>query len=178
LIVGAGAQGRAHLEAFVQGLGVQEVMIASRSNASARSLVGHAKALGVKACVVTDPNAALARCSLVVTCTPASVQVLQANPRADTFIAAVGAFTPRMVELGPELCQHLAQYGTVVVDTRDADHEAGDLLQAGLDVGQFATLRDVVRNSLPRPNGPVLFKSCGWAGWDLAAARTAAAKPQ
>jgi ornithine cyclodeaminase len=178
LIVGAGVQGRAHLEAFVQGLGVQDVMIASRSHASARALVGHAKALGVKACVVTDPNAALARCSLVVTCTPASVQVLQANPRADTFIAAVGAFTPRMVELGPELCQHLAQYGTVVVDTRDADHEAGDLLQAGLDVGQFATLRDVVRNSLPRPNGPVLFKSCGWAGWDLAAARTAAAKQQ
>jgi ornithine cyclodeaminase len=24
-----------------------------------------------------------------------------------------------------------------------------------------------------RGPGPVLFKSCGWAGWDLAAARTA-----
>ena len=27
--------------------------------------------------------------------------------------------------------------------------------------------------ALKRPPGPVLFKSCGWAGWDLAAARLA-----
>jgi 1-piperideine-2-carboxylate/1-pyrroline-2-carboxylate reductase [NAD(P)H] len=65
----------------------------------------------------------------------------------------------------------------VIVDTEDAGHEAGDLLQAGLDVGQFATLGDVVRGARSRPNGPVLFKSCGWAGWDLAAARTAERTP-
>ena len=34
----------------------------------------------------------------------------------------------------------IASNGRVVVDTRDADHEAGDLLQAGLDVSQFASL--------------------------------------
>ena len=173
LIVGAGAQGRTHLEAFVQELGVKEVVIASRSDASARSLADHARALGVKARVVTDPNAALADCPLVVTCTPASAVVLQVNPRPDAFIAAVGAFTPKMVELSPDLCQHIARNGTVVVDTSDAGHEAGDLIQAGLDVGQFATLQDVVCKSRPRLTGPVLFKSCGWAGWDLAAARTA-----
>jgi 1-piperideine-2-carboxylate/1-pyrroline-2-carboxylate reductase [NAD(P)H] len=173
LIVGAGAQGRAHLEAFVQGLDVTEVVIASRSDASARALADYARALGVKARVVTDPDAALADCPLVVTCTPASAVVLQANPRPDAFIAAVGAFTPKMVELSPDLCQHVARNGTVVVDTSDARHEAGDLIQAGLDVGQFATLQDVVCKSRPRLRGPVLFKSCGWAGWDLAAARTA-----
>lgn len=100
--------------------------------------------------------------------------VLHANPRADAFIAAVGAFTPTMVELSADLCQHVARHGTVVVDTVDARHEAGDLLQAGLDVAQFSTLRDVVCNSVKPPQGPVLFKSCGWAGWDLAAARTSA----
>ena len=78
-----------------------------------------------------------------------------------------------MVELSPDLCQRIARNGTVVVDTSDAGHEAGDLIQAGLDVGQFATLQDVVCKSRPRLTGPVLFKSCGWAGWDLAAARTA-----
>ena len=31
----------------------------------------------------------------------------------------------------------------------------------------------VIREDWPRPTGPVLFKSCGWAGWDLAAARLA-----
>ena len=66
----------------------------------------------------------------------------------------------------------------VVVDTRDADHEAGDLLQAGLDVSRFADLRDVIARTW-KNRGPVLFKSCGWAGWDLAAARAAlAASPE
>jgi 1-piperideine-2-carboxylate/1-pyrroline-2-carboxylate reductase [NAD(P)H] len=49
------------------------------------------------------------------------------------------------------------------------------LLQAGLDVGSFPALRDVVAATPTPARGPVLFKSCGWAGWDLAAARTAMA---
>ncbi|MBX9831712.1 MAG: delta(1)-pyrroline-2-carboxylate reductase family protein, partial [Burkholderiaceae bacterium] len=49
----------------------------------------------------------------------------------------------------------------------------GDLLQAGLDVAAIPTLRDVVRGPFTARTGPVLFKSCGWAGWDLAAARLA-----
>jgi ornithine cyclodeaminase len=176
LIVGAGVQGRAHLEAFAAGLGVQAVRIASRSAASAQALANHARALGLHADVVTDPDAALADCPLIVTCTPAREVVLRARPRPDAFIAAVGAFTPQMVELAPDLCQHCADTGTVVVDTRDADHEAGDLLQAGLDVAGFVSLQDVVRSKKNRSGakaGPVLFKSCGWAGWDLAAARLA-----
>jgi len=173
LIIGAGVQGRAHLEAFAAGLGVKEVLVASRSAASAQALADHAVAMGLHAEVTANPNAALTRAPLVVTCTPASDVVLRAEPRLDAFIAAVGAFTPRMVELAPELCRHLAELGTVVVDTRDADHEAGDLLQARLDVSRFATLQDVLRAKKNRPQGPVLFKSCGWAGWDLAAARLA-----
>jgi 1-piperideine-2-carboxylate/1-pyrroline-2-carboxylate reductase [NAD(P)H] len=133
----------------------------------------HAQALGLEASVAADPNAALASCPLVVTCTPASGIVLTAMPGEDTFISAVGAFTPTMVELGPRLCRHFAELGTVVVDTPDATHEAGDLLQAGLDVSKFASLGDVVRGKVAPPQGQVLFKSCGWAGWDLAAARTA-----
>jgi 1-piperideine-2-carboxylate/1-pyrroline-2-carboxylate reductase [NAD(P)H] len=176
LIVGAGVQGRAHLEAFAAGLGVKDVRIASRSAASAQALADHARGLGLRAEVITDPDAALADCPLVVTCTPASGVVLRATPRPDAFVAAVGAFTPRMVELAPELCRAFVAQGAVIVDTRDADHEAGDLLQAGLDVSQFATLQDALRTKKNRPgsrSGPVLFKSCGWAGWDLAAARVA-----
>ena len=177
LIVGAGVQGKAHLEAFAEGLGVREAMVHSRSAASAQALVQHAKALGLKARVVEDADAALADCPIAVTCTPASAVVLRAPPRGDAFLAAVGAFTPAMVELAPELCRHFAAHGTVVVDTADAAHEAGDLLQAGLDVSRFASLGEVVRAGNFRAQGPVLFKSCGWAGWDLAAARTALAQP-
>ena len=175
LIVGAGVQGKAHLDAFAEGLGVKEVVIASRSAASAQALATHAQSLGLQARVVTNADAALAECPLVVTCTPASAVVLSALPRSDAFVAAVGAFTPRMVELGPELCRYVAEQGTLVVDTVDAEHEAGDLLQAGLNVTRFASLADVIRADKFPVKGPVLFKSCGWAGWDLAAARTALA---
>jgi 1-piperideine-2-carboxylate/1-pyrroline-2-carboxylate reductase [NAD(P)H] len=78
------------------------------------------------------------------------------------------------VEWAPAVCQWLAADGLLVVDTREADHEAGDLLQAGIDVPALATLADVVRDPAAyRRSGPVFFKSCGWAGWDLAAARLA-----
>lgn len=173
LVVGAGVQGQAHAQAFIKGLGVQEVWIASRSAASAERLAQQVCALGATARVVTDADAALPHCPLVATCTPAHAVVLTAAPRPDAFIAAVGAFTPTMAELSPSLCLHMAQHGRIVVDTEDANHEAGDLLQAGLDVAALPTLRDVVRGPFTARTGPVLFKSCGWAGWDLAAARLA-----
>ena len=173
LVVGAGVQGRAHLEAFAAVLGITQVLIASRSPASADALMQHARALGLKAQVVQDADAALADCPLAVTCTPAHGVVLRARPRADGFISAVGAFTPQMVELGPELCRYVAANGAVFTDSTDAHHEAGDLLQAGLNPAQFATLGELVRKNIKPPAGPVLFKSCGWAGWDLAAARLA-----
>lgn len=177
LIVGAGVQGMAHAEAFIHGLGVREVWIASRSRASAQALAAQVQALGTLARVVPDADAAVAHCPLIATCTTGKAVVLSAQPRPDAFIAAVGAFTPAMVELAPGLCQHIAQHGRIVVDTSDALHEAGDLLQAGLDVATLPTLGDVVRDHrnapLKHPPGTVLFKSCGWAGWDLAAARLA-----
>ena len=172
LIVGAGVQGRAHLEAFQEGLGITEVRVASRSGASARALVEHARARGLQAQVVEDANEAMADCPLVVSCTPAQAVTLRAMPRPDAFVAAVGAFTPRMVEWAPEICRQMQAAGTLVVDTRDADHEAGDLLQAGIAVSALPTLADVIGGAAQaRAQGPVFFKSCGWAGWDLAAAR-------
>jgi len=176
LVVGAGVQGRAHLEAFAQCLGISEVVIASRSQSSAQRLAEHARTLGLQARVTQQPNAALAHCPLVVVCTPANQVVLNALPREGSFMAAVGAFTPAMAELGPALCQHFAAHGTVVLDSSDAAHEAGDLLQAGLSQEQLAQLRtlgQVLAQTRRTDRGPVLFKSCGWAGWDLAAARLA-----
>ena len=101
--------------------------------------------------------------------------VLRAAPRADAFIAAVGAFTPQMVEIDADLRRRIAAQGRIVVDSRDAGHEAGDLLQARLDVDAMPALADIVRaqQKARAEGGPVLFKSCGWAGWDLAAARLA-----
>ena len=177
LIVGAGVQGQAHIEVFAAALGVRQFRIASRRRASAEALAAHAQSLGLKAVVVDDADAALADCPLAATSTPASGVVLRATPRPDGFVAAVGAFTPQMVELDAGLCRHFADQGRIVVDSSDAGHEAGDLLQAGLPVAQMPTLAEVVRAGQAKGRngrGPVLFKSCGWAGWDLAAARLAA----
>lgn len=181
LLVGAGVQGQAHLEAFALGLGVKTVVIASHTQASAHALALRAQSLGLQASITNDANAALADCPLVVTCTPAREVVLHSLPRPDAFVAAVGAFTPHMAELSATFCQHCAQQGLVVIDTQDATHEAGDLLQADLDAAQLPTLADIIRGNTTvkktvnfrSSSGPVLFKSCGWAGWDLAAARLA-----
>jgi ornithine cyclodeaminase len=173
LIVGAGVQGQAHLEAFAQGLPITEVVVSSRSEASAQALAQQARALGLAASTSASPQAAMADCPLIVTCTPALDVVLRGEPREDCFLAAVGAFTPRMVELGAALCRHFAELGQVWLDSADARNEAGDLLQAGLDPHQYPTLAQWPAAPGAQGQGPVLFKSCGWAGWDLAAARVA-----
>jgi 1-piperideine-2-carboxylate/1-pyrroline-2-carboxylate reductase [NAD(P)H] len=180
LIIGAGAQGHSHLEALVSGLGVRQVFVHSRSASSAQALVQHAhhlfQQLGVndgRANTVANPTDVLAQCTLVVTCTSASTHVLHSSAQLhpQVFISAVGAFTPRMVELAPSLVQHFAQHGRIAVDTEQAAHEAGDLLQAHIDIPACATLQQCL--DAPQPRTPTLFKSCGWAGWDLAAARLA-----
>jgi 1-piperideine-2-carboxylate/1-pyrroline-2-carboxylate reductase [NAD(P)H] len=188
LIIGAGVQGRAHLEAFaesstqasLQGFGVQEVWIASRSAASAHALSAHALTLGLRTRVLESAqeiSQAAQHCPLIVTATPAAEIVLTHPPRDDAFIAAVGAFKPSMSEIAPSAVQHIARTGRIVVDTPDAQHEAGDLLQAGVDVSQCADLETIVKQphitqtGTTGTTGPILFKSCGWAGWDLAAAR-------
>ena len=176
LIVGAGAQGRAHLEAFAQGLPLRQVFIASRSAASAMVLVAHAKDLGLQATVVHDPNEALADCPLVVTCTPANARGAEGaaagrrlHRRGGRVHAAHGRTRPRAVPplRGP--------------GHRDRGHAGGRARSRRPAAGRAGrghlphAARDPAAARPPTPQGPVLFKSCGWAGWDLAAARTAVA---
>jgi ornithine cyclodeaminase/alanine dehydrogenase-like protein (mu-crystallin family) len=62
--------------------------------------------------------------------------------------------------------------GPTIIARRTATDEAGDLIQAGLDIAIFPTLAQIVRGETSaKRTGSILFKSCGWAGWDLAAAR-------
>jgi ornithine cyclodeaminase len=173
LIVGAGAQGLSHLEAFADGLPLRKVYVASRTRASAERLAARARSLALEAEVVDDAGACLAECPLVVTCTTANTVALSGRVRDDAFIAAVGSFTPKMIELDPVLCRDIAARGRIVLDTAQARHEAGDLLQAGIDPEPLPTLAELVQGRPLEGGGPVLFKSCGWAGWDLAAARCA-----
>jgi len=173
LVVGAGTQGRAHLDAFHEGLGVSRVFISSRSSKSATSLAGHARSLGMEAEEVEGPEEVLNDVSLVVTATTSSEPVLPEEIPQGVFVAAVGTFEPDAAELPPALISA----SQVFVDTMEgAKDEAGDLIQAA-QAGAFrwedaTALEDALRSS-ERSDGTVLFKSVGHALWDLAAARAA-----
>lgn len=171
LMVGTGAQAMTHALAFTEALGVDEVWVRGRSEASALAFCQSLHQHGLFAEPAPDLPAALARCPLVVTATTAQAVCLQGTVRDDAFVAAIGAFTPDMIELDPALTRDIAARGQVVIDSASARHEAGDLIKAGLPVADLPTLAD----HPPRlDGGPVLFKSCGSALWDLAAARCAA----
>jgi ornithine cyclodeaminase len=173
LIVGAGIQGRSHLEALREGLGVSKAFVASRTRKNAESLARHAEALGVEASVVEHPEEALAEVSLVVAATTSREPVLPEEVPEGTFVAAVGSFEPEAAELPPGLVASSA----VVVDTMEgAREEAGDLIQAEkADSFRWADALDLegaLRRGR-RPEGTVVFKSVGHSLWDLAAARSA-----
>lgn len=175
LIVGAGTQGRSHLEAFREGLGVRRAFIVSRTRQSARGLAEHAQSsLGMEARAVRSPEEALGEARLVVTATTSREPVLPGALHPETFVAAVGAYTPEMAELPPALVAG----SSVFVDTLEgAREEAGDLLRAAGE-GRFrweeaGELADALRGDRPPPGRPVVFKSVGHALWDLAAARRA-----
>ena len=70
--------------------------------------------------------------------------VLRALPRPDAFIAAVGAFTPQMLELSPELCRHVAQHGRIVVDSRHFRIHAKDCAECETATGMVDRIeRDI-----------------------------------
>ena len=173
LVVGAGTQGRAHLDAYRAGLGVSTAFITSRSQRSAVSLAGHARSLGMEAEAVEGPEEVIGDVSLIVTATTSKEPVLPEEIPSGVFVAAVGAFEPEAAELSPSLVSS----SRVFVDTLEgAKEEAGDLIQAesaGAFAWEDATELEEALRSPERPAGTVVFKSVGHALWDLAAARTA-----
>ncbi|SOY78571.1 putative Ornithine cyclodeaminase [Cupriavidus taiwanensis] len=177
LIVGAGVQALTHLEAFVAGLGVRRLWLHSRTRDKAEALAAHARTLGAEAQVAESVAAVLPRVSMVVTVTSSRSPVL---PDLDSglwrdhhFIAAVGAFRPDMCELPPALCHAAADHGRLLADTLfGIEDEAGDLLQAGIDWAEVHPFESAILQAdaiRARTGSPLVFKSVGYALWDLAA---------
>lgn len=168
LVQGTGVQALSHVQAFTEALGVDEIWVSGRTPASSQAFCQALHQLGLYAEPATDLDTALSRCPLVITATSAKSVCLRGRVRDDAFVAAIGAFTPKMIELDPALTRDMAHRGQVVLDSAAARHEAGDLIAAGLDLTRLPTLG---AQPTRRDGGPVLFKSCGSALWDLAAAR-------
>jgi 1-piperideine-2-carboxylate/1-pyrroline-2-carboxylate reductase [NAD(P)H] len=174
LIIGAGVQAKAHLEAFQVGLGVKKVFIASRDPAPAEALVAHAQALGLDAQVVKNPAEAVSEASLIVTATTSQTPILVGPLRRDAMVCAVGSFQPKVAEVAAEVISN----SRVVVDTPEAaEAEAGDLIQAA-DAGLWTwaaaeQLEDLLATPGVAADRPTVFKSVGHAIFDLAAAHVA-----
>ena len=80
-----------------------------------------------------------------------------------------------MSELAPELMRAIGR--NILLDSSDAGHEAGELIQNRVDVEGLPTLFSGGAQALPAVGKTVLFKSCGNALWDLAAVQAASAAP-
>ena len=169
LIVGAGTQARAHLEAFREVLSVQQVFITSRTRANAEKLAGFARSLEMRVRVLQNPQPVLKDVTLIVTATNSVSPVIGGTLRSDAFVAAIGAFTPSMAELPADLVRRSRLFADSLEGVKA---EAGDFIQAGVDWDRVRPLAEAIGD--PRPEeGPVIFKSVGHAMFDLAAARLA-----
>lgn len=181
LLVGAGPQARAHLDAFAELLPIRRIRIVSRTPAHAEALAAQARDRGLDCSAVAAPAAALADSDLIVTATNSTRPLFDDDARFTGFAAAVGAFKPQMCELPAALLRRAAVY---VDDLPGARHEAGDLLQAGVDWEHVVPIErhlfgggegggEHAKTGTSTPVGPVVFKSVGHALWDLAASRLA-----
>lgn len=173
LVVGAGAQGRSHVEAFQAGLGVDRVYLCGRGEDKMRRLAEYAHELGLEVHCVDQASDALEHVNLVVTATTSRTPVLPAELPEDLFVAAVGTFQPTAAEIPSAAFSN----SHVVVDTLEsAMEEAGDVIGA-VAAGNL-TWADVIPlgralERVQHRSRRVIFKSVGHAILDLAAAELA-----
>ncbi|HWT06681.1 MAG TPA: NAD(P)-binding domain-containing protein, partial [Xanthomonadales bacterium] len=127
-ILGAGAQGAAHLDAFVRAGLVERLAIWSRDSAHAAALAGAARALGVNVRVADDADDAVRGADVVTTCTASAQPLFDADSVADgAHVNAVGACVASKRELPGRLVGDAA---LVVDDIAAARAEAGDVVLA------------------------------------------------
>lgn len=175
-MLGAGAQGRAHVLAMDMVRDLTEIRIWSRTTERADQLVaGLAGSVRARLVRVTSPAEALAGAGLISCATPATEPLFAAacmEPGAH--LNSVGSFTPSMVEVDPEL----ARDATVFVDDPEAAlQEAGELLRArdaGLtDPSTWIPLGAALSSAARGRQGPserTWFKSVGLTVQDVTAA--------
>lgn len=170
LIFGAGVQAWSHLEAMRAVRPVERVRVVSRTEARSESLVATAQEMGIDA-AVGEADAA-GEADIICTCTTSLEPVFDGRlVRGGTHVNAVGSYKPSARELD----DHLMKSARVVVDTRTALVESGDLcvpLEEGvISAGEVQDLSAVVSSGGRRGEEEItVFKSVGAAYEDLAVA--------
>lgn len=168
-ILGAGVQGRAHLEAIPVVRDVGEVHLWSRTRGRAESLAEDPAFGSFDIRVHATAAEAAGVADIICTCTSSPSPILSAAAvRPGAHVNAVGAFQPDTRELESEVVRS----ARVFVDEREAaEAEAGDLLLAGVEpAGELAELVGGSVEGRQTAEQVTLFKSLGLAIEDVAAA--------
>jgi alanine dehydrogenase len=167
-ILGAGVQGRSHLDALPRVRGFREIRVASRTPAHADALAS----LHPAARPVASFEEAVAGADVVCCCTDAREPVLRAAWLAPgTHVSSVGG------TFGPELDADTVRGGRVFVEWRGAALDpppAGAHELQGLDGDAVTEIGEVLAGARPgRTSGEeiTVYKSTGHAVEDAAAAR-------
>lgn len=175
LIVGTGRVGRELAYAYRAAIGINKVILSSRTLDSAERLGRELSDDGFEIECVTSIDAGIEKADIVSAATLAKLPILHgARLRPGQHIDLIGSFTPNMREADDEVIRR----GTLFVDTPHALIESGDLqlpLRSGLicedDIA--GTLSDLCRQrgcGRTDPKEITVFKSVGSAVEDLAAA--------
>lgn len=176
LMVGTGALGAHFVRAHAATRPIKQVLLYNRSPDKARDLAAELARDGFETSVVRDLEKAVGAADIISCATTSNEPIVRgAWLKPGTHIDLAGAFKPQMRETDGEVIARARVY----VDTREgAETEAGDLLQAEKE-GKFrmeaiqGDLFDLCRGKTGgRRNREeiTLFKSCGTALEDLAAA--------
>jgi ornithine cyclodeaminase len=183
-LFGAGAQAYDQVAAVRAVRSIDEVRIVSRRGERCVALAERMRGEGLAAKSVRDVAEAVRGAGIITCATPSRAPLFRdADIAPGTHLNAIGAYTPEMQEVPPELVAR----ARVVVDQMEAALcEAGDLLQplatGRIDQQHFATtLGDVLLGRAPGRRSPeeiTLFKSVGLAAQDVAAAARALANAE
>ena len=172
-ILGAGAQGHAHLETFARAGLIERLAIWSRDRAHASVLAESARALGVDVRVANDADDAVRGADVVTTCTASAEPLFDAASVPDgAHVNAVGACVATKRELPGRL---VGDSALAVDDVAAARAEAGDVILAVAEGAAswdgIASLGDILSGrAAPRAGRVSLFVSLGLGVEDVAAA--------
>jgi alanine dehydrogenase len=167
-ILGAGVQGRSHLETFPRIRDFKEIRVASRNSDRAKALaVRHPRAVFVESF-----EAAVRGADVVACCTDAREPILHLEwLKPGVHVSSVGG------TWGPELDPATIAAGRVFVEWRGAATNpppAGAIELQGLDGESLTEIGEVLAGTRPGRQSPdeiTIYKSTGHAVEDAAAAR-------
>ncbi|MGQ3213214.1 MAG: bifunctional Delta(1)-pyrroline-2-carboxylate/Delta(1)-piperideine-2-carboxylate reductase [Shinella sp.] len=164
-LIGTGKQASTHAEALSSFFPGVDLIVAGISPEEEAQFCARHAACAVRPFVDRDWSCV----DVVVTLTTSKTPVYVEAAVQHRLVIGVGAFTPDAAEVGRET---VLASTLIVDDPAGARHEAGDLIQAGIDWSGVISLGDVLKGTA-NVGGPIFFKSVGCAAWDLAACRVA-----